>query len=128
MIKDFTVLIPVEYSHFEATIAFYTETLGIPEDERGESELGNPWCRLSPAGSTITIHTGREGRFPYPEFRPTGHGVALAFQVSDLGHTVKSLESGGFEPLNRWEYPDGGQAVSVLDPAGNVLELWEDAP
>ncbi len=127
MIEAFKVLIPVEYSLFEATVDFYTETLGIPEDERGESDLGNPWCRLRPGGTSVTIHTGRDGRFPYPEFRPTGHGVALEFQVSDLTETLESLESAGIEPLNRWEYPDGSRAVSVLDPAGNVLELWGDA-
>ena len=75
----------------------------------------------------MTIHTWRDGRFAYPEFRPTGHGIALEFQVSDLAHVLKSLESGGFEPVNRWQYPDGSEAISVLDPAGNVLELWADS-
>ena len=39
MIKAFKALIPVEYSHFEATIAFYTET---PRSSRGQTGRVRP--------------------------------------------------------------------------------------
>lgn len=125
MMCGFAVLIPVEYELFDKVSDFYSNVLGLSLLESGESDLGNPWWTLQvPGGTTITIHTGRDGKFPYPEFRPTGHGVAFALEVSSLGEMKARLRSKEVEPLNTWKYKDGTEAISIADPAGNVSELW----
>ena len=123
---NFSVLVPVEYELFEATVSFYRDTLELPVLERGESDAGNPWCQLQVSETTLTIHTGRDGKFPYPEFRPTGHGVAFAFEVQSIEEAVERLHRNGLAPLNRWEYEDGTESISVAAPAGNISELWSE--
>ncbi|WP_412527071.1 VOC family protein [Burkholderia lata] len=71
------------------------------------------------------IHTGSGGKFPHPEFRPTGHGIALAIEVAHVSEAVARLESCRVSILNEWDYGDGTIAISVADPAGNVCEIWD---
>lgn len=75
-------------------------------------------------GVTLTVHTGKGGDFPYPEFRPTGHGIALAIEVAHVAEAVGRLEAHGISILNNWDDGDGTVAISVADPAGNVCEVW----
>ena len=102
MIHGMSILIPVEPGLFDRTVEFYGTHLGLTPLANGESVLGNPWQSFqAPGAVSLTIHTGRDGRFPYPEFRPTGHGVAFAFEVSSVGQMEERLRDQGVEPLNR---------------------------
>ncbi|WPC04485.1 VOC family protein [Pseudomonas sp. MBLB4123] len=125
MICGTSILVPVEHELFARVVSFYGTDLALPTLACGESRLGNPWQSFqAPGGLTITIHTGRDGRFPYPEFRPSGHGMAFAFEVDSVAQALERLRDKGIEPLNRWDYGDGTQAISIADPAGNLSELW----
>ncbi|MFM0250923.1 hypothetical protein P0D75_30080 [Paraburkholderia sediminicola] len=124
MISSLNILIPVEYDIYPQVVDFYRTALKLAAHSNGMSTKGNPWHCFQVPGVTLTIHTGREGKFPYPEFRPTGHGIALAIEVQGVVEEVKRLNSIGVAVLNEWEYGDGTMAISIADPAGNVLEIW----
>ena len=123
MIKELTILLPVEFVLFEETIEFYSIIFRL-NATKGESDLGHPFCSFEGLGVTMTIHTARNGEFPYPEFRPTGHGLALSFEVNDLVEICNRLEAHRVSILNQWNYDDGTRGISVADPAGNRIELW----
>ncbi len=124
MIASLGILVPVEYGQYRAVVDFYRVVLALPMHSDGVSAAGNPWHRFVVQGATLTVHTGRGGEFPYPEFRPTGHGIALAIEVAHVSKAVARLESHRVGILNDWDYGDGTVAISVADPAGNVCEIW----
>ncbi len=124
MIASLGILVPVEYGQYRAVVDFYRVVLALPVHSDGVSAAGNPWHRFVVQGATLTVHTGRGGEFPYPEFRPTGHGIALAIEVAHVSEAVARLESHRVGILNDWDYGDGTVAISVADPAGNVCEIW----
>ncbi len=124
MIASLGILVPVEYGQYRAVVDFYRVVLALPMHSDGVSAAGNPWHRFVVQGATLTVHTGRGGEFPYPEFRPTGHGIALAIEVAHVSEAVARLESHRVGILNDWDYGDGTVAISVADPAGNVCEIW----
>jgi catechol-2,3-dioxygenase len=123
MIISFSILLPIEFEQFNDMIKFYS-LLGFEIIEQGVSSLENPWCQFQVSGITLTIHTGKYGKFPYPEFRPSGHGIALSIQVENLQNMIRHINEHGIEPLNRWTNEDGTEAISISDPGGNILELW----
>ncbi|WP_207556704.1 VOC family protein [Paraburkholderia acidicola] len=118
------ILVPVEYDLYASVVDFYRTTVRLSTHSTGVSVQGNPWHSFLIRGISMTIHTGRDREFPYPEFRPTGHGIALAIEVQSVDQEVKRLELLGVTPRNRLNYADGMKAVSIIDPAGNVLEIW----
>ncbi|WP_423759884.1 VOC family protein [Burkholderia sp. NLJ2] len=124
MIASQGILVPVEDHRYRAVVDFYRRALALPMHSDGVSAAGNPWHRFVVQGATLTVHTGKGGEFPYPEFRPTGHGIALAIEVAHVSEAVARLESHGVGILNAWDYGDGTMAISVADPAGNVCEIW----
>ncbi|AOL03785.1 hypothetical protein WR30_11360 [Burkholderia contaminans FFH2055] len=84
MIASLGILVPVEDDRFRAVVDFCRLALALPVHAEGVSAAGNPWRRFVVDGATLTIHTGSGGKFPYPEFRPTGHGIALAIEVAHV--------------------------------------------
>ncbi|MGS0894159.1 VOC family protein [Burkholderia stagnalis] len=124
MIASLNILLPVEFDRYAAVVDFYRSALALPVDADGVSARGNPWQRFFVQGVTLTIHTGTDGEFPYPEFRPTGHGIALAIEVAQVSEAIARLESHRVGILNDWDYGDGTVAISVADPAGNLCEIW----
>lgn len=123
VIKDLTILLPVEFALFERTIEFYS-TVFQGNSTLGKSELGHPFCLIEGLGVAISIHTARHDEFPYPEFQPTGHGIALSLEVDDLDETCNRLEKHSVSIRNQWNYADGTRGISIADPAGNRIELW----
>ena len=127
MISSLNILIPVEPDVYTSVVDFYRSVVGLVTLSTGVSDQNNPWHCLQAPGINITIHTAEDGRFPYPEFRPTGHGIALAIEVQDIDDRMVKLTSLGITLRNSADYADGMKAVSVLDPAGNVVEIWGSA-
>ncbi|WP_423378160.1 VOC family protein [Burkholderia sp. LMG 32019] len=124
MISSLNILIPVEFGMYMHVVDFYQTAVRLTAHSTGMSAKGNPWHSFQASGVTLTVHTGRDGKFPYPEFRPTGHGIALAIEVQGVGNEKERLQSLGVAVLNEWDYGDGTVAISIADPAGNVIEIW----
>ncbi|CAE6767512.1 hypothetical protein R69658_03465 [Paraburkholderia aspalathi] len=95
MISSLNILIPVDYDIYPHVVEFYRTALKLAPHSDGMSAEGNPWYCFQVEGITLTIHTGREGKFPYPEFRPTGHGIVLAIEVPGVVEEIKKFNSIG---------------------------------
>ena len=109
-----------------AAVAFYTEHLGFTIESNfppafGSVERGN--LRLLLAGPQSSA--GRpmpDGEVPRP-----GGWNRLHFIVSDLKSEVDRLKSEGCKFRNEILTGPGGSQILLLDPAGNVIELFQPA-
>ncbi|VWB26383.1 hypothetical protein [Burkholderia lata] len=100
MVASLGILVPVEDDRFRAVVDFHGSALALPVHSEGVSAAGNPWHRFVVDGVTLAVHTGSGGKFPYPEFCPAGHGVALAIEVAHVSEAVARLESCRVSLLN----------------------------
>lgn len=109
-----------------AAVAFYTEHLGFTIESNfppafGSVERGN--LRLLLAGPQSSA-----GR-PMPDGAVPGPGGwnRLHFIVSDIKAEVARLKSEGCKFRNEILSGPGGSQILLLDPAGNVIELFQPA-
>ena len=107
--------ITVPTNDFEASRAFYRDTLGLPE--------GKQWGSMPAVefqAGALTIAVMDPTAFGQP-FSP--HSVPIAFQVDDVAAAREQLEAQGVTFVT--DMIDSGtchQAI-FLDPAGNSLDL-----
>lgn len=104
---------------WEKSVAFYSETLGMPVSFAGP-EMG--WAELDTGAARLALErvdpkdpesAGLSGRF-----------VAVSLQVEDVRATYDELSSRGVEFLGPPEkQPWGGVLAHFRDPDGNVLTL-----
>ena len=108
------------------SVAFYTEHLGFTVESNfppafGSVQRGN--LRLLLAGPQSSA--GRpmpDGAVPGP-----GGGNRLHFIVPDVQAEYDRLKSEGCEFRNEILSGPGGSQVLLLDPSGNVIELFQPA-
>ncbi|MGZ4104827.1 MAG: VOC family protein [Actinomycetota bacterium] len=99
----------------DEAVGFYRDVLGLDLRAR----YGEDWTEFAIDGSTIAIH-GSRGTAPPNE------GATVVFEVDDLDATMRALTVRGvmFEG-EVTEVPDAGRFVSLRDPAGNLVQLYE---
>jgi len=109
-----------------AAITFYTEHLGFSVESDfspafGSVQRGN--LRLLLAGPQSSA-----GR-PMPDGAVPGPGGwnRIHLIVSDLAAEVARLKSEGCEFRNEMITGPGGSQILLLDPSGNVIELFQPA-
>ena len=109
-----------------AAVAFYTEHLGFSIESNfppafGSVQRGN--LRLLLAGPQSSA-----GR-PMPDGAVPGPGGwnRLHFIVPDIAAEVARLNSEGCKFRNEILTGPGGSQILLLDPAGNVIELFQPA-
>ncbi len=99
--------VTVMISNMDASIKFYTETLGLKLKNR----YGDHWAEIEAPGITIGLHPSKEIK--------TGQNLSIAFGVSDLHKTVSALEKKGVK-FNM--YKDSMVDLAFFtDPDGNTL-------
>lgn len=105
----------VNASDFDASIAFYAETLGLPELKRWGDM---PGVEFQTENLTLAV---MEPTAFGQEFRR--NGAAIALQVDDVAAAREELESKGVE--FHGETIDSGvcHMAFLSDPAGNPLML-----
>ena len=111
----------------QASIEFYTEHLGFQlrhsaapafaDVERGELRL----LLSGPASSAGRAMA--DGAVPGP-----GGWNRLHFVVDDLEAEIERLRSAGLTFRNDVVRGPGGAQVLLVDPSGNLIELFEPAP
>lgn len=123
---DETVSVRYMVSDVEKAVAFYTSHLGFtpvgPQSPAFAAvERGN--LRLLLAGPQSSA-----GR-PMPDGAVPGPGGwnRLHFVVPDLAAEVARLKSEGCEFRNEMISGPGGSQILLLDPSGNVIELFQPA-
>jgi catechol 2,3-dioxygenase-like lactoylglutathione lyase family enzyme len=123
-----TEIVSVRYmvDDVEAAVAFYTKLLGFePTFNAGpafaEVRRGN--LRLLLAGPTSSA--GRpmpDGTKPEP-----GGWNRVHFVVDDIDAEIARLRDGGGQFRNDVVDGPGGKQILLLDPSGNVVELFQPA-
>ena len=124
--NDDTVNVRYMVSDVEQAIAFYTDLLGFEvlssaAPAFADVQLGNLRLLLSGPASSA----GRampDGETPGP-----GGWNRIHFIVEDLEAEVDRLRSKGATFRNDIIRGPGGKQILLLDPSGNVVELFEPA-
>lgn len=128
--------IVLEVSDLDRALAFYRDTLGMPEVARFSAERPGVWVKAAPnsylglwtpqaGGPGVGLHGSRGGAH-----------VHLAFLVEPgaLKAAAERLRSAGITPEGRVEFAPDRHSLFVHDPDGNVIELadwarsWEGLP
>ena len=122
-VLDYVVLI---VSDLEASLAFYTGTLGLPLQHRAEhyAQIRAGTTRLSLYTRDAMQETLGEALAP-PS--PTAPAFELGFKVPDCDAAFAELVAAGapavMPPTTR---PWGQRTAYVRDPDGNLIELAQD--
>ena len=121
-----TVNVRYMVADVEQAIAFYTELLGFEVltsavPAFADVQLGNLRLLLSGPASSA-------GR-PMPDGETPGPGGwnRIHFIVDDLEAEVARLREAGATFRNEIVRGPGGKQILLLDPSGNVVELFEPA-
>ena len=121
-------LVSVRYlvDDVEAAIAFYTEHLGF-EVRRNAAPA---FCDVLRGRLRLLLSgpASSAGR-PMPDGATPGPGGwnRIHLIVEDLGAEVERLRAAGVPFRNDVVSGPGGQQVLILDPSGNVVELFQPA-
>ena len=107
--------------HYEACVAFYLRTLGLPELFSLDNEHSRLTC-LDMAGSYLMIETGGSA---VPGGKPIERNpVIIRFNVRDVEATAELLEAQGVRVSIRREV--WGTVGDFLDPDGNQCALRDE--
>ncbi len=97
-------------SNMDASIKFYTETLGLKLKNR----FGDHWAEVEGPGITIGLH-------PTTKETKRADNLSIAFSVKDIDKAVAELEQKG---VTFTMYKDDKASLAFFkDPDGNTLYL-----
>ncbi len=126
MRNDETVNVRYMVDNVEDSIAFYTDVLGfelLTSAAPAFADVNRGNLRLLLAGPTSSA--GRpmpDGTKPEP-----GGWNRIHFIVDDIDAEVARLRDAGAQFRNEIVEGPGGKQILLLDPSGNVLELFQPA-
>jgi predicted enzyme related to lactoylglutathione lyase len=99
----------------EQAVGFYRDVLGLDLRAR----YGEDWTEFEIDGSTIALHGSRG-------MAPPNEGATVVFEVDDLDVTMRALSTRGVSFEGEvTEVPESGRFVSLRDPAGNLVQIFE---
>jgi len=105
----------------ESMNEWYAENLGLPSSEYGTTfewrQIDNPSIKGSTAWSTFPQDT--------KYFNPSAKPFMINYRVEDLVMLVEELKKNDVTIVDEIVEYDYGKFVHVLDPEGNIIELWE---
>jgi len=105
----------------ESMNEWYAENLGLPSSEYGTTfewrQIDNPSIKGSTAWSTFPQDT--------KYFNPSAKPFMINYRVEDLVMLVEELKKNDVTIVDEIAEYDYGKFVHVLDPEGNIIELWE---
>ncbi len=106
----------------KATNAWYRECMGMPV-----SEWGAMFQSTDPDGTPVTqVWNAFKADTKY--FEPSTQPFMMNLRVDDLDGVLAQLRSKGANVLDRREDSEQGKFGYVMDPDGNLVELWQPAP
>jgi lactoylglutathione lyase len=122
-IPDYIVLIVED---LERSLAFYTQTLGIPLKHRAEAfaQLETGATRLALFTRQAMAETLGMGLEKPAENAP---GFELGFKVDNIDEAYRELRAAGApEVIAPTDRPWGQRTAYVRDPDGHLIELAQD--
>ena len=109
----------VMVSDMDRALRFYTEVLGLKLTNR----FGDHWATLDAGkGLTIGLHPASP-KYPAPG---TKGGMLLGMEIDEpIENAVKRLTEKGIRMTSSITREEPGAFVSLDDPDGNPIYLWE---
>ncbi len=100
---------------------WYTNTLGLPTGQYGTTfewvEADDP----SKKGSTSWCTFPQDTKY----FNPSEKPFMINYRVENLVELLEELKKENVTVVDEIAEYDYGKFVHVLDPEGNIIELWE---
>ncbi len=100
---------------------WYAKNLGLPTGAYGTTfewrEVDNP----SVVGSTSWCTFPENTEY----FNPSAKPFMINYRVENLAALVEELKKEGVTVVDEVAEYDYGKFVHILDPEGNIIELWE---
>ncbi|WP_118953009.1 VOC family protein [Taibaiella helva] len=100
---------------------WYARHLGLPTGDYGATFEWRQADDPSKTGSTAWCTFPQDTQYFNPSTRP----FMINYRVADIAGLVAELKQSGITVVDEIaEYPYG-KFVHILDPEGNIIELWE---
>jgi len=100
---------------------WYAQNLGLPTGDYGATFEWRQADDPSKTGSTAWCTFPQDTQYFNPSTRP----FMINYRVADIAGLVAELKQSGVTVVDEIaEYPYG-KFVHILDPEGNIIELWE---
>jgi len=100
---------------------WYVQKLGLPVGQYGTTfewlEADDP----SKTGSTSWCTFPADTKY----FNPSTKPFMINYRVEDLVALVEELKKDGVQIVDELAEYDYGKFIHILDPEGNIIELWE---
>lgn len=101
--------------------AWYAQNLGLPVGEYGANfewrHSDNPEKKGTTVWSTFPADT--------EYFKPSEKPFMINYRVENLRALVEELKNNNVTVVDEIADYDYGSFVHILDPEGNIIELWE---
>jgi predicted enzyme related to lactoylglutathione lyase len=102
---------------------WYAKNLGVPAGDYGATFEWRQAEDPSKTGSTTWSTFAQDTKYFDPSTKP----FMINYRVENLVELVDELKKGNVTVIDEIAVYDYGKFVHVLDPEGNVIELWEPA-
>ncbi len=102
---------------------WYAEHLGLPTSQCGATFEWRPVDNPAQTGSTTWCTFPQDA----DQFQPSAKPFMINYRVANLVALVAELRERGVAVLDAIADSAYGKFVHVLDPEGNIIELWEPA-
>lgn len=103
--------------------AWYAQHLGLDTSDYGTTFEWRPADNSAATGSTTWCTFPQEA----DNFRPSAKPFMINYRVADLVALVEELRQANVTIVDEIAEYAYGKFIHVLDPEGNILELWEPA-
>jgi len=102
---------------------WYSQHLGLPMDEYGTTFKWRDADDPDKEGATVWGAFDKNTKY----FEPSKKDFMINYRVEHIEELVEQLKNAGVTVVDEIAVYDYGKFVHVLDPEGNIIELWEDA-
>ncbi|TSJ43119.1 VOC family protein [Mucilaginibacter corticis] len=100
---------------------WYAKNLGLPSGEYGTTFEWRENDDPLKTGSTSWCTFASDTKY----FNPSDKPFMINYRVENLAELVEELKKEGVQIVDEIAEYDYGNFVHVLDPEGNIIELWE---
>lgn len=102
---------------------WYAKNLGLPTSDYGTTFEWRDADEPSKKGSTSWCAFPEDTSY----FKPSHKSFMINYRVDDLEALLEELKKADVTIVDEVAEYDYGKFVHILDPEGNIIELWEPA-
>lgn len=100
---------------------WYEKHLGLNTEDYGTSFIWRDAMKSKEFGYTVWAPFDKDTSY----FQPSTKEYMINFRVENLEELLEELQQGGVKITKAIEELPYGKFAHILDPEGNIIELWE---